>query len=152
MHLSTYLDLLQTAETSLAGAYREVARGHAPEPDVHYTCQSFADQCEAHAERLAPIRAHHEGPRELKPERLHALGLTAARSGPIGLLRDLQDLYQLASLIDITWTLVGQAGQGARDNALLEIVAHCDPETEAQLAWLRMRMKAEAPQALLVAS
>ena len=35
------------------------------------------------------------------------------RSGPVGLLRDLQDLYLLASLVDITWTLVIQAGRPA---------------------------------------
>lgn len=70
----------------------------------------------------------------------------------MGLLRDLQDLYQLANLIEVTWTLVGQAAYGARDPDLIDIVERCDRGTTAQLAWLRMRMRAAAPQTLLVAS
>jgi hypothetical protein len=39
-------------------------------------------------------------------------GLTTVRGGPVGLLRDLQDLYQLDNLVDSTWMLVGQAAHG----------------------------------------
>jgi hypothetical protein len=46
---------------------------------------------------------------------------------------------------------VGQAAQGARDRALLEVVPGCEGETAVQLAWLRSRMKQAAPQALVVA-
>ena len=106
----------------------------------------------AHVERLAPALSRYERQREAEPERLYVQGLTSVRRGPVGLLRDLQDLYQLANLVDITWTLIAQAGYGARDRPLLDVVARCAPATETQLAWLRMRMKAEAPQALLVAT
>ena len=58
----------------------------------------------------------------------------------------------MASQVDISWTLIGQAAQGARDKALLETVTSCDEETTKQLRWLRTRMKQAAPQALLVAS
>jgi hypothetical protein len=118
---------------------------------VHYTCGGFARTCDAHAAALAPLRERYAAYAEAEPDRLHAPGLTQARSGPIGLLRDLQDLYQLATLVASTWTLIGQAAQGARDRELIELTSGCHPETGAQLAWLRMRMKAEAPQTLLVA-
>jgi len=58
----------------------------------------------------------------------------------------------LAAFVDITWTLVGQAGQGARDREVIEAVSRCEHETTGQLAWLRTRAKAAAPQALLVSS
>jgi hypothetical protein len=61
------------------------------------------------------------------------------RSGGLGLLRDLHDLYRMAIECDIAWTLVGQATQGARD------------ETAIELKWLRTRLKEAAPQALVVA-
>ena len=86
-----------------------------------------------------------------EPERLHAAGVGQARSGPLGMLRDLQDLYLLASLTDITWTAVKQAGQALRDQELLDIVAECDGETSVQLRWLRTRMKHAAPQVLIAA-
>jgi hypothetical protein len=70
----------------------------------------------------------------------------------LGLLRDLQDLYLIADLVDITWTMVKQAAQGLRDAELLDVVGWCDGETSTQLAWLRTRMKQAAPQALIAAS
>jgi hypothetical protein len=41
----------------------------------------------------------------------------------VGLLRDLQDLYLLASFVDITWTMVKQAAAALRDQELLGLVA-----------------------------
>ncbi|MEU0603610.1 hypothetical protein ABZ484_36110 [Streptomyces sp. NPDC006393] len=86
------------------------------------------------------------------PERLHPQGISVVRTVPAGLLRDLQDLYQFVSLVDITWSLVKQAGQALRDGELLRVIDDCAVRTTAQLDWLRMRMKAAAPQTLLVAS
>ncbi|GGK30677.1 hypothetical protein GCM10011583_73100 [Streptomyces camponoticapitis] len=152
MHLITYLDFLQTAEQTLGHSYQLVSDGHVPDADVHWTTARFGGQCTEHAAALEPIRSRSETPNEPAPERLHAPGLTTTRTGPAGLLRDLQDLYQLATLIDITWELIGQAGQAVRDRDLLRVVEDCASETSAQLAWLRMRMKAVAPQTLIVAS
>jgi hypothetical protein len=66
------------------------------------------------------------------------------------LLRDLQDLYLMASECDICWTVIGQAAQGARDRGLLDVVRRCEGETAGQRNWLRTRMKQAAPQALVV--
>jgi hypothetical protein len=57
----------------------------------------------------------------------------------------------MASESDITWTLVGQAAQGARDAELLDVVRRCEGETSIQLKWLKSRMKEAAPQTLVVA-
>lgn len=151
MHLPTYLTMLASAERTLADSHRHVATGHADEADVHYTCRDFAHHCDSHADALVPIIDRYADRRQPEPDRLHPPGLTTIRTGPIGLLRDLQDLYQLAGLVDITWTLVGQAAAGARDRPLLDTVATCHPDITTQLSWLRMRMKATAPQTLLVA-
>lgn len=151
MHLPAYLTLLSSAGQTQANSYRQVAVGHAGEPDVRYICEDFARQCAAHAEALAPIVVRYADRRQDEPDRLHPAGLTSPRSGPAGLLRDLQDLYQLASLVEITWILVGQAAAGARDRDLLQVADRCAAQITAQLAWLRTHMKAVAPQTLLVA-
>lgn len=152
MKLPVYLGLLHTAEGTLARSYRQVAEGHGAEPDVHFLCLTLAQQCEAHQQALQPVVDRYgEIPDEDEPERLHADGLNGTRSGPVGLLRDLQDLYLLASMVDITWTMVKQAGQGLRDTELLDVVAKCDSETAVQLGWLQTRMKQAAPQALIAA-
>ncbi len=51
----------------------------------------------------------------------------------------------------MAWTLTGQAAKGLRDDELLQVVDDCEGETALALKWLRTRMKAAAPQALLVA-
>ncbi|WP_030902450.1 hypothetical protein [Streptomyces sp. NRRL F-5126] len=152
MHLVTYLAFQQESERALGGSFGVVSYGHTGEADVHWTTGTFAQQCAAHAEALGPILARCPAPDEPVPERLHAQGMTSVRSGPAGLLRDLQDLYQLVNLVDITWSLIGQASQAARDRDLLAVGLRCAEQTTAQLDWLRMRMKAAAPQTLLVAT
>ena len=87
-----------------------------------------------------------------EPDRLHREIFGGPREGPLGLLRDLHDLYLMASECDIAWTLVGQAAQGVRDRELLAVVRACEGETATQIKWARSRMKEAAPQALVVAS
>ncbi|WP_336660882.1 hypothetical protein [Leucobacter sp. USHLN153] len=152
MKLPVYLGLLDRSEATLAESFRQVSEGHGHEPDVHFLCETLAKQCEDHRSALAPVVSRYgEADDQEEPERLHADGLSETRSGPVGLLRDLQDLYLLASLVDITWTMVKQAAQGLRDEELLAVVERCDGETAIQLKWLQTRMKQAAPQALIVA-
>ena len=151
MHLAHYLGLLHRAELELAAAYREVGRGHAEEPDVRHLCATLAGDCDRHAEALAPFADRYGEDAPAEPERLHSELFRGTRSGGLGLLRDLHDLYLMAAECDIAWTLVGQAAQGARDQELLEVVRACEAATATQLKWLRTRMKQAAPQALVVA-
>jgi hypothetical protein len=106
-------------------------------------CKVLATQCDAHAARLKPFApADADAP-------THSFG--GPRSGPLGLLRDLLDLYVLASACDIAWTIVGQAARGARNEDLLAVVTACESETATQLTWLKTRIKEAAPQTLVVA-
>jgi hypothetical protein len=151
MQFAHYLGLLHKAQLNLAAAFREVADGHADEADVFHLCRKLARQCDAHAERLKPFAERYGEAAPDEPDRLHSEIFRGTREGGLGLLRDLQDLYLMAAECDITWTLVGQAAQGLRDDDLLATVAACEHETAMQLKWLRTRMKQAAPQALVVA-
>jgi hypothetical protein len=151
MHLAHYLGLLHKAQVDLAAAYREVGHGHADEPDVFHICESLARDCDDHAERLEPFADRYGEDAPAEPDRLHAELFAGTRSGPIGLLRDLHDLYLMAAQCDMAWTLIGQAAQGVRDQELLGVVRRCEQETATQMKWLRTRMKQAAPQALVVA-
>jgi hypothetical protein len=152
MNLRIYLGMLRRTEVTLAESFVEVAEGHGEEPDVYFLCLTRARQCLGQQERLeAVVERYGEGAPDNEPERLHAVGLSETRSGPVGLLRDLQDLYLLASFVDITWTMVKQAAAALRDKDLLAVVAECESETSTQLKWLQTRMKQAAPQALVAA-
>ena len=152
MLLPVYLGLLEKSEQALAASFRQVADGHGDEPDVFHLCHTLADQCDAHEKALASVVDRYGEQPDDEPERLHATALSSSRKGPLGLLRDLQDLYLLASLVDITWTAVKQAASAVRDNELLGIVEGCEAQTKVQLAWLSTRLKQAAPQALIVAT
>lgn len=152
MHLANYLGLVHRAEIDLADAFRQIADGHGDEPDIHHLCHTLAGQCAGHAERLKPFVERYGEAAPEEPDRLYHDLFHGTRQGGMGLLRDLQDLYLLASAVDISWTMIRQAAQGVRDRELLEAVGTCDGETAMQLKWLRTRMKQSAPQALIVAS
>jgi hypothetical protein len=155
MQLTTYLALAHRGEQTLARSFRTVGQGHAQHPDVLFTCQALAAMSDDHVRRLTPIvdrygeQGHGDDVEE--PERLHADGLAAVRSGPVGLLRDLQDLHVLGSLVQTTWTVVTQAAQGLRDRDLIALAQQANGDTSRQLSWLNTRMKAAAPQALILA-
>lgn len=151
-HLTTYLGLADRSEQTLADSFRAVAEGHARVADVFHTCHLLAGWSTRHRESLAPVvERYGEAGDVEEPERLHAAGLAGARAGEIGLLRDLQDLYVLGSLVQTTWTVIAQGAQGLRDPELLRVAHDAGADTARQLTWLNTRMKAAAPQALIVA-
>jgi hypothetical protein len=149
-HLATYVGLVHRGEQTLAESFRQVGEGHAAEADVTHMCETLATMCDRHVERLGPVARRYGEVEVEEPARLHAEGLSTTRQGGVGLLRDLQDLHLLASLVSTSWTVVEQAAQGARDIELFEIAQQCGRDTSRQLGWLTTRLKAAAPQALLV--
>jgi hypothetical protein len=151
-HLTTYVALADHSEQVLADSLRAVAEGHARQPDVFHTCHTLAGWCDRHREDLVPVVERYGEKEDVdEPERLRADALTSTREGEIGLLRDLQDLHLLATLVHSTWTVIGQGAQGLRDHELLEVATSSKAETTRQLTWLTTRMKQAAPQALIVA-
>jgi hypothetical protein len=150
MQLAHYIGLLHRSQCDLAEAFREVGSAHVDEADVFHISRRLAKQCERHAGELQPFADRYGEDAPEEPDRLHGELFSGTREGPIGLLRDLHDLYLMCALADMAWTLIGQAAQGVRDEALLEVVESCEQETATQMRWLRTRMKQAAPQALVV--
>jgi len=153
-HVGTYVQLAYHSEDTLAASLRAVGQGHANQADIFHTCQTLAKMSDAHVNALAPVAQRYQDmPDEVQePERLHAAGVAEVRPGQVGLLRDLQDLHMLASLVQTTWTVLAQGAQGLHDEELLGIATRGNAETSRQLSWLNTRMKSAAPQALIVAS
>lgn len=149
-HVSTYVGLAHRSEQTLAESLHTVGEGHAQEPDVLFACRALAAMSEEHVSRLTPIADRYGEDDVDEPERLHADGVAEVREGGIGLLRDLQDLHLLATLVHSTWTVLAQGALGLRDHDLADLAQHCLGETERQLSWLTTRMKVAAPQTLIV--
>lgn len=152
MHLSNYLAVVHSGESSLAEAYLRVADAHQADADVYYACHTVIHQCQEHIEALRPVIQRFGEAPEGEPERLRAEGAMLTRTGGLALLRDLHDLYAMCSFVDAAWMVVDQAAKGLGDEQLLDVVTSCHAETTMQLKWLKTAMKSAAPQALLVAS
>ncbi len=140
MHLDYYLALVRQAESTLDSAYRQVADAHADEADIAHLCPRLAAQCAARAE---PLRQR----ADVTPP----LVFNGTHEGALGLVLDLHELYLLATHAELAWTAIVQAAQAARDSDLLDLARHCQTEVQAQLKWLRTRIKQAAPQTLVVA-
>lgn len=152
MHLSTYLGLIHHAEGELARAFREVARKHGDEPDIFTLFHTFATQCDTHVEKLQPFIDRYKDEDQSEPDRLHSDLFSGTREGGLALLRDLHDLYLMATESDISWTVIKQAAQGLQDRDLVSVVEACEGDTTRQLTAIKTRMKQAAPQTLIAAS
>ena len=115
MHLATYVGLVDEGESTLAESFRQVAAGHAQEP---MSCTSASgSRCSATATASSSPRSSRDTARTASrnPSGSTPQGLPGTRTGGVGLLRDLHDLYLLVSYLDIAWTVVGQAAKAVRD-------------------------------------
>jgi hypothetical protein len=151
-HLATYVGLVDHSEQTLADSLRAVARGHAHVADVFHTCHTLADMCDDHRNRLATVVERYGEQDVTEPARLRSQTMSEAREGEVGLLRDLQDLHLLATLVQSTWTVITQGAQGLRDEELFDIATSSTFDTSRQIAWFNTRMKAAAAQALIVST
>ena len=130
-----------------------MGEAHPDEPDVRIDCRKVRRSPRAARGHVgAGARRRYGDDADHEPERLLSSLFHGPRTGPLGLLRDLHDLYLLATECDISSTLIAQAAQGARDAQLAEIANECQRDVTVQLAWLRSRLKQAAPQALVVAA
>jgi len=111
MNLAHYLTLIERAEGELARAMRAVADAHREDPDVYEDCRRLARRCDGHVSTLRPFVTRYRDPADDEPERLHTALFDQPRSGSMALLRDLHDLYLMATDCDIALTMIGQ---GAR--------------------------------------
>jgi hypothetical protein len=150
-HLAAYVDLLREGERALAGSLRRVADRHAGDCDVDDVCRHLAELSDEHADRLDRLAGRYGPPPADRPDRWYPEGLGEPRSGPLGLVRDLQDLHALCTLLATSWAVLCQAAQGARDRDLLGLAEHCAAGTDRQVAWLSTRIRQLAPHALLAA-
>lgn len=161
MKIALALRELHRLETDLADEFRKVGERHAVDHGVFHTAHVCADQCDEHARRLHEVAPRYqvdlpEGEGE-EPwqgfletvRRGMATAIGRAKPSSLLLLRDLRRLYLATEEASITWVMLGQAAQAARDAELLQLVTECHGETEMQTKWLTTQVKVKSPQILL---
>jgi hypothetical protein len=148
--LSLYVGLLHRSEEHLAEAFTDVAIHHQRQPDVYGICMLMSQWCRRHLDALRPIIARYREETKKEPDRLRSALFEGPRSGGIGLLRDLHDLWLAAAEVHLCYEAIKQAGKALHDEDLVDFCEQCGRETDRQLAWLRTRIDQSAPQALIM--
>jgi len=151
MHIGNYLGLVHNSEKDMAKAFTLVAAHHAVEPDIRQTCELMASWSANHVENLKPLIAKYSEEKNKEPNKLTRTLFDKPRSGSLGLLRDLHDLWLLANEVKICWIVLLQAAQALRDKDLELSCQQFSAQTKQQHDWLLTRIKQSAPQSLVVA-
>ncbi|WP_110887979.1 molybdopterin oxidoreductase [Deinococcus yavapaiensis] len=151
MHVGNYLGLVHGSEERLVDVLRKVARHHRDEPDVEQTCLLLAAWSEKHLKFLRPLVEKYGEEKNPEPDDLEVALFHGPRTGSLGLLRDLHDLWLMSNEVQLCWTVLEQAAQALRDDDLERVCKECGKETKRQTAFFLTRIKQAAPQALVVA-
>ena len=153
MHVGTYLGLVHHSEQELAKAFVIIAERHADEPDIDEICRLLSSWSCENVELLKPlIERYSEDISDEEPEALTKMLFKKPRSGSLALLRDLHDLWLLASEAHVSWSVLQQAAIALRDRDFITTCKHCSNQNKRQISWLINRIKQAAPQTLIVAA
>jgi anaerobic selenocysteine-containing dehydrogenase len=152
MHVANYLGMADAGERHLAESFRQLADHHGHEPDVLQMTRLLAQWSDENAASLQPLIARYDETRETAPKALHHALFHGPRSGSLGLVRDLHDLYLLTQEVSLDYELLTQAALALRDVEMTSILQRASSRTSRQSTWLRTRLDHAAPQALAVPS
>jgi hypothetical protein len=151
MHLGNYLQMVQKSQHDLAKAFLMVADEHGDEPDVFQTCKLLASWSENFEGQLSGFISRYGKEKNKEPDRMLRTLFKKPRKGSLALLRDLHDLWLMASEAQVSCIILRQAADALRDKELRALCDDMQKQSKRQLAWLLTRMKAAAPQSLVVA-
>src|SRR3954447_6858827 len=151
MRIGKYIDLVHRTEKDLAEAFIKVAKAHGDEVDVYQTCVLLSSWSQKLAGELEIFAEKYKKEKDKEPDRLSDTLLKDVRKGSMALLRDLQDLYLIASEVEVCCVILKQGATGLHDKDLLSACEEVERQTKRQLSWLLTRMKSAAPQTLIVA-
>jgi hypothetical protein len=158
--LGLAIEQVADAESRLAEELVAVGERHKPDHDVFHVTKTLAKLERGHVDALAEhaqrygtsVDGNGSDPEARGPlERIVEKGaeLVGRRPEPsLLLLRDLRQVYLLASEASINWVMLAQGAQAAKDSELLDAVSSCHAETLRTLKWATYRIKTASPQAL----
>jgi hypothetical protein len=151
MHIGKYIALVHRTELDLVKAFKLVANTHGDEVDVYQTCMLLASWSQTLANDVEVFAKRYSEEKDSEPDRLTQTLLKDTRKGGMALLRDLHDLYLIATEVQICCTILKQGATGLRDDDLVSMCEEIERQSKRQLSWLMTRMKSAAPQTLIVA-
>lgn len=150
--MARHLGLTISAERALEDAFALVALRHAVEPEIRNAARLYTSWCREHIVALRSAIDKYGATRTDDGERLRRALFRGRRVGLFGLVRDVHDLITLATSVHACWVALHQAAREYRDLDLTGSCGNCERQTMRQIAWLEMKLRQSAPQALTVPS
>lgn len=150
MQVANYLGLVRRAEEQLSKAFEMVGKQHALEIDVLQMCKLFSSWSKDHAENIQLLIEKYGEKKDDESKDLMS-ALIETRMGALGLLRDLQGLWLMASEVELCYIILLQAAQALRDKELEMSCRQFGTFTHRQKSWLHTKIKHAASQTLVVA-
>jgi hypothetical protein len=151
MHIGNYINMVHKSQKDLAEAFIKVAGHHMAEPDIEQTSKMLAGWSKGLDQKITPFARKYGEEKNKEPDRLQRALFKQPRKGSMGLLRDLQDLWLMASEAELCSIILQQAAFGIRDMELIGVCNEINTFSKRQTSWLLTRMKAVATQTLIVA-
>jgi hypothetical protein len=149
MRISNYIEYTKRCEEELAKAFKVVAKHHILEPDVHEMCNLLASWSLDHVQNLQLMIDRYGEEENTEPDRLD-YSLLKIRTGSLGLLRDLHDLWLMTSEVKLCWIILLQSARALRDTKLKLACLQFGNQTKRQSEWLLTKIKMSSSQVLTV--
>jgi len=148
--IPVYLGIVVRGEQALAEAYETVAQHHATNDELRTRCGESAARSRAGAASLRSLAQQYGTSEQAEAEQLRGAMFGGLRTGNLGQLRDLHDLYTLTSYLSIGFFALKQAGSALRNTALTATATARMDELTSEEGWLNSEIRAIAAQALVV--
>ena len=114
--------------------------------------QLLASWSDENAKALEPLGERYDKTKASEPEALHQALFHGPRSGGLGLVRDLHDLWLLTQEVKLAYEVLTQAALALRDREMESILGRVSAQTRRQADWIRTRIDHAAAQSLTVPS
>jgi len=150
MYLPEYIGMLQSGEQQLAEAFTVLAQRHGEDLEVRDMSRILASWSRQHAQALSALAQRFGATPSREPEALRRTLFAGVRTGPLGLMRDLQDTWLLGQQVSLNWLVLSQAARALRDADFQATCERLSGETKRQLDWLQARVNDAAPELLSV--
>jgi ferredoxin-nitrate reductase len=148
--VSDYLSLLKESNLVFRDAARQVAMDHSENAEVARGSEFMRRLADEAIGRLQPFLQRYGTVKNREPRKLHHALFSKRRFGDFGLLRELHDLFLLASEVYVVNSAVLDAAKELRDCDLVGFCLWMEEQCDRQKIWCMTQVKENAAQALVV--
>jgi anaerobic selenocysteine-containing dehydrogenase len=145
-----YLSLLQDANDGFQTACDQVLQDHSENPDVVRGSKIMRDLAHQANQRLQALLNTYGGSKPEEPRNLRHALFNKHRFGDFGLLREVHDLYLLATEVSLANLVLLEAAKELRDEGLLDFCTWMAEQADRQKSWCTSQAQDNAAQSLVV--